>query len=72
MSKYIIQNTAPSLYLDRAGKAVNGFTVYVLFTEFDELHNLNVASLAENVVKPEVEKLLAQREALAKLGQSKT
>jgi hypothetical protein len=71
MTGYAIQSTAPALYLDKAGKAVNGFTVYVLLTEFDELHNLNVPSLAEKDVKPAVETLLAQRQALAKLGSSK-
>jgi len=72
MPEYSIQNTAPALYLDRSGKAVNGFTVYVLLTEFDELHNFNVASLSEKDVKPMVETLLSQRKALAKLGQAKS
>ena len=71
MAEYVIQTTAPALYLDRSGKAVSGYTVYVLLTEFDEVHNFNVSSLAESAVKPVVETLLKQRKALANLGQSK-
>jgi hypothetical protein len=71
MTEYMITNTAPAIYLDKGGKAINGFTVYVLLIDFDELHNVNVPSLAEKDVKPAVETLLAQRKALAKLGQTK-
>lgn len=71
MADYIIQSTSPAVYLDKGGKAINGFTVYVLFTEFDELHQVNVPTLAAKDVQPAVETLLTQRRALAKLGSSK-
>jgi hypothetical protein len=71
MAEYTIQSTSPALYLDKGGKAITGFTVYFLLTDFDELHNVNVPTLAEKDVKPAVELILAQRKALAKLGQSK-
>lgn len=71
MAEYSVQSTSPALYLDKGGKAVNGFTVYFLLTDFDELHNVNVPTLSEKDVKPAIETILAQRKALAKLGQSK-
>jgi hypothetical protein len=71
MVNYQIVQTQPAFYLDKSGKAIQGFTVYVYFPEFDEQHLINVPSLAEKDVKPSIEMLLAQRQALAKWGSTK-
>ncbi len=71
MDAYTVQSTSPAFYLDKSGKAISGFTVYVYFPEFDEVHSVNVPTLAEKDVKPALETLLQQRRALAKFGQSK-
>jgi hypothetical protein len=70
MANYQITNTTPSIYLDKGGKAVTGYTVSVLFPEFDEVHTIQVPSLAMDQVKAAIDSLYAQRAALAKLGQT--
>ena len=71
MAEYTVQSTAPSIYLDKSGKAVQGFIVYVYFPDFDELHQIQVPSLNPAVVKAAAESLLKDRKALANLGQAK-
>jgi hypothetical protein len=71
MADYIVQSTAPTVYLDKSGKAVSGFIVYIYLPDFDELHNLNVATLATPTVKAAADALFKDRKALANLGNSK-
>lgn len=66
--KYQIETTRPEPYLDDLGKVVQGFTVTVKLTEFDELQEIQVSSLSPEIVKPIIEKLLSDREALRDLG----
>lgn len=68
MPTYRVERTQPTVYLDKAGRPVQGFVVYVLLTKFDELHELHVPSLDANTVKEAVELLYEQRDALAELG----
>jgi len=68
MADYKVERTQPTVYIDKGGRAVQGFTVYVLLIDFDEVHELNVPSLAPDVVSEAAEKLLEQRQALAELG----
>lgn len=69
MADYTIQRTAPTVYLDQSGSAVNGFRVTVYLPEFDETHFLQVASLDPKVVKVAADKLVTQRKALLALSE---
>ena len=68
MADYIITRTMPTIYVDRSGNPVHGYTIYFDLTEFDETHYLNVPSLDEAVVKSAIERLLEQRRKLATFG----
>jgi len=68
MASYRIERTQPTVYLDKGGRAVQGFTVYVLLHDFDEVHELRVPSLSPDVVSEAAEALIKQRTALAGLG----
>jgi len=68
MARFKIERTQPTVYLDKAGRPVRGFVVYVLLTEFDELHELNVPSLLAEVVQAAADQLVEYRDALASLG----
>jgi hypothetical protein len=65
---YEVQGTANTVYIDKSGQAINGYNVRVLAIEFDEVHVIQVTSLAPDVVKAAIESLLANRRALADLG----
>ena len=69
MGNYQVTNTTTSIYLDKGGKAVNGYTISLYFPEFDEVHTLQLPSLAMDQVKAAGDLLYTQRAALAKLGQ---
>ncbi len=66
---YKIISTRPNVYLNKLNQAVNGFQITVEFTNFDELHLVDVADLDSNTVSTTIENLLAKREALANLGE---
>ena len=68
MPTFVVERTQPTVYLDKAGRPVQGYAVYVLLTEFDELHEVRVPSLSPDIVQAAVELLLEQRAALAALG----
>lgn len=67
--RYTIERTAPTVYLDARNNAVQGFIVYVNLTDYNESHDIRVASLDPKIVTKAVEKLLADRDALANLGE---
>jgi hypothetical protein len=69
MANYQVTNTTPTIYLDKGGKAISGFSVSLYFPEFDEVLSINVPSLALETVKAAGDALYNQRVALAKLGQ---
>lgn len=68
MASYAIERTQPTVYLDKGGRAVRGFAVYVLLVDFDEVHEINVPSLSPDIVSEAIESLIEQRTALAGLG----
>lgn len=68
MANYHIERTQPTVYLDKGGRAIQGFTVYVFLDDFDEVHELRVPSLSPDVVSKAAEALVEQRTALAELG----
>jgi len=71
MADYSVTQTVPTVFLDKRGVAVNGWKVYFILTEFDEIHEVSVASLNPEVVKRAIEDVLANRKALASLGKTK-
>ncbi len=68
MANYVIQQVQPTIYLNNANQAVNGFVVYVYLPKYDEVHQLRLPNISEATVKAAAEKLLADRDALANLG----
>ena len=65
---YTITDTKPTVYLDNAGAPTQGFQVSFTLTEFDEGHSINVPKLDPKLIDARVKEVLAQRQALAKLG----
>ena len=65
---YKVETAQPDMYLDAGGKPVRGYVVRVTLTKYAELHDIQVPSLDPKVVKAAIEKLSAQRDALAALG----
>jgi len=70
-TRFLIERTAPTVYLDARGNAVQGFLVLVHLTDYDELHEVRVPNLTPATVEKEINKLLANRDALANLGKTK-
>lgn len=68
MSTYKVEYTQPDVYLDAGGKVVKGYLVRVSLLDYAEIHDLDVPSLDPKVVTKAIEKLLANRDALAQLG----
>ncbi len=66
-AEYRILATQPYTYIDAANMPVQGFRVTFELSQFREVHQINVPSLSDLVVKPEVEKILADRKRLAAL-----
>jgi len=69
MSNYVVERTQPTMYLDKGGKPVRGFVVYVNLIQWDELHEVNVPSLKPEVVESAIQELIEYRTALQELGQ---
>ncbi len=68
--KFTITRTQNSVYLDRTGKAINGYSLSVYLPEFDEELTIQVSSLDTKVVQDACNKLYASRSALSNLGKS--
>ena len=67
MANYYIESTQSTIYLDKAGRAVNGYLVYVYLKDYDEVHEMRVKSLSADVVVEAAEALVEQRDAIAEL-----
>ena len=65
---YKVETALPDMYLDAGGKPVRGYVVRVTLLKYGEMHDVQVPSLDTKVVKSAIEKLSAQRDALAALG----
>ena len=65
---YKIEHVQPDVYLDAGGKPVRGYLVRVSLTTWSEIHDIQVATLDPDKVKETVDALLANREALSRLG----
>ena len=65
--EFVITRTQNRVYLDKAGKAISGFTLSIYLTKFDEELSINVPTLDAKTVKDAVTKLLSDRTALDSL-----
>jgi hypothetical protein len=65
--EYNVIATQPWTYLDKTGRVVNGYRVFVAFPKFDETHQVEVPTLAPEVVKRAIEEVLSQRKNIAAL-----
>lgn len=68
MAKYRVLKVTPTVYLDKRQNAVNGVLIDIELIDFDEVHAIRLPNMDEKAVKIEAEKLLVQRENLAKLS----
>ena len=69
MLKYSVTHTEGWTYLDALRNPVQGFRVTFNILELNETHVVYVPSLAAAPLKAVIEKLVAEREGLIKLGQ---
>jgi hypothetical protein len=69
MSTYTIQSTQPTIYQDSLLGVVNGVLVRFTIDNYDELHEVRVPKMDATLVKAAIEKVVAERDALASLGQ---
>jgi hypothetical protein len=67
-SRFTIEATRPDVYLDKARRPINGYSIDVLLYDYQEQHTVKVPSLDPVIVKAAIEKLLADRDALSNLG----
>jgi len=65
--KYKVVNTVRTTYLNNQNQAVEGYRVYFDMLDYDEGSNVLVSSLDEKIVKPAIEAVIKQRDALANL-----
>jgi len=66
--RYKVEKTRPETYLDNANEVVTGFSIRVRLFDYDEIHDLQLPNLNPETVKAEIEKLLADRDAVNDLG----
>lgn len=59
--------TQPWTYLDSTNRVVNGYRVFFKITQFDEVHEALVTSLAPEVVKAALTKIAKDRIDLSKI-----
>lgn len=68
MARYVIERTQNTVYVDRSGRPVSGYLVYVTLLDYNETHELRVETLEPDVVSQAVDQLIERRSALAALG----
>jgi len=68
MSEIVYGRTQPAIITNERGLATQGYTVEISFPEFDEIHDVKVASLDPKIVKAAAEKLYKQRAGIAALN----
>jgi hypothetical protein len=66
---YKISSVTQSVFLDKKGNAVNGWSLVVELMEWDEQVTLNLPTDDPTAAKAAIAKLIANRKALAELGE---
>ena len=67
--RYEVIQTVPSTYRDKVAGIVNGVLVTIRLVDYDEAHEIRIPSLDTAALKKAAEKLLAERDAMAALGE---
>jgi len=70
MADFTIDRTQPTTFLDNAGNPIDGFLVTVTLTQWNEGHQVQVASLAPNDVGVAIQQLIEDRQALDDLSEA--
>lgn len=65
---FSIERTVPTVYLDKGGQAVNGYTVTFVIYGYDEQHELHLPSLQPAAVEKAILQVVEYRKKLAALG----
>lgn len=66
-TEFTVLATQPWTYLDPTNRVVNGFRVFFKIVQFDEVHEALVPSLAPDVVKAALTKIVKDRTDLSKI-----
>ena len=65
--EFTVLATQPWTYLDPTNRVVNGFRVFFRIVQFDEVHEIMVPSLAPEVVKAAISRVVKERTDLSKI-----
>jgi len=66
--QFTITKTRDTTYLDEHNDPIEGYEVYVIFTQWNEGHRFNVPTLDAKLIEERALELIAAREALDALG----
>ena len=66
---YKVLSVAQTVYMDGKGKPINGFALTVDLKDYDETIIVNVPTTDPDTARKSIEKMLADRQALAELGE---
>lgn len=69
MPAWKVENTKSSMIFDKTGSPINGVTLTVLLLPWEEYHEVEFASMDEDLVADTLNELLAQRVRLEELSQ---
>lgn len=70
MTAYTIIDTGPTVYQDKSKGIVNGVLVRFRMDAYDEVHEVRIPEMKTAIAKAAIEAAIAERDALAQLGQS--
>ncbi len=70
MSDYVFQRAVSTPFVDRSNQIVNGFTIYVEFPDFDEVHTFNVPDIEADTIDETARTFLEKRRTANALGES--
>jgi len=68
LPRFVIVLRQPTTYLDKGGEAISGYRIRFDVPAFDEIHEVQVASLDPKIVKAAINEVVDQIEATNKLG----
>lgn len=71
-ARYEIVNTQPTTYNDPVAGIVNGVLVRFRLTDYNEVHDVRIPRMDAVLARTEIERVLAERDALAGLTSSKS
>jgi hypothetical protein len=63
-----VKSARPDVFLDDQGKAINGWSLTVYLVDFNETHQVRVATQDKKEAAQKISTLIAWRESLLDLG----